>query len=76
MPALVRAILRGAALEESIVFSNVVQAAGAAVVVASSNTAGFLGLVLVIAALAPGGQGHSLSTLAHDHEGKDGDDEE
>ena len=76
MPALVGTVLIRTALEEGIVLSNVVQAAGAAIIVAASDAAGLLGLGLVVAAFAPGGQGHGLGPLAHDHKGKDSDDEE
>lgn len=76
MPASVDAVLRRAAREESVVLSDLVQTAGAAIIVGASSTAGFLSLGLIVAADAPSREGHGFSTLAHDGEGKDGDDEE
>lgn len=76
MPALESALLLGAAHEEGIVLADLVQTAGGAVVVSAGDAAGILGLCLVVAAVAPSGQGHSIGTLAHNDESEDGDEEE
>jgi hypothetical protein len=71
VPAVEGATEGRAAAQEGVVLSNLVQAARAAVPVSTSSSAGCLGPAHVVAAGAPGGEGHSLGALAHDNEGKD-----
>jgi len=76
VPALVRAVLAGAAHEEGVILSDVVQATGVAVVVAAGSAAGLLGLSLVVIAVAPGRDGDSLGTLGDDDDSENGNEEE
>lgn len=65
-----------AAAQEGVVLSDLVQTTGTAVPVATSSATGSLGLGHIVAASAPGREGHGLGTLAHDDEGEDSDEEE
>lgn len=76
MPALVNTVLVRTTHKERIVLSDMIQAAGATIVVAASNAACLLGLRLILVAPAPGGERSGIGTLAYDSECEDCDGEE